>query len=126
VSCLPIGAAVHGIVPAEAKPLQLPEKGGSSLARCRHQNGGILLRGKWWIFRWRDDVIENGQLKRVDRWFAFAEKKKYATKREAMRDTFVRSKLDEINSPEYRALHRSKFRDFAERWAREVLENLKP
>src|SRR5262249_20923366 len=33
---------------------------------------------------------------------------------------------DEVNSPTYRALHRSKFRDFAERWAKDVLINLEP
>lgn len=124
--CPPLGATNSAIVPCEARPLQLPEKGGSSLARRRYQNGGVLLRGKWWIFRWREDVVEDGQLKRVERWFAFAEKKKYGTKREAMRDPFVRSKQDEIRSPNYRALHRSKFCDFAERWAKDVLIHLQP
>src|SRR5215469_11794725 len=114
------------IVSAEAEPLQLPEKGGSSLARRRHQNGAVLLRGKWWVFRWREDVVDEGQLKRVERWWAFAEKKKYGTKREALRDPFVRGKQDEVNSPTYRALHRSKFSDFAERWAKDVLINLEP
>src|SRR5215831_4036416 len=89
------GIINHRNVADEAKPLQLP-KGGSSLARRRHQNGAVLLRGKWWIFRWREDVVDEGQLKRVERWWAFAEKKKYATKREALRDPFVRGKQDEV------------------------------
>jgi integrase len=99
---------------------------GDSMARRRYQRGGIALRGKLWIFRWRDDVIEEGQLKRVERWVAFAEKKKYGTKREALRDPFVVSKQQEINSPTYRPLHRSNFREFADRWVKNVLINLEP
>lgn len=96
------------------------------MARRRYQRGGVALRGKSWIFRWRDDVIEEGRLKRVERSVAFADKKKYGTKREALRDPFVVSKQQEINSPTYRALHRSNFREFVDRWAKHVLINLEP
>jgi hypothetical protein len=113
-------------VTPEANP-GYPLKGDfERMARKRFQRGSVVLRGKSWEFRWRDDVIENGVLRRIGRREVFADRKKYATKKLAWRDSFVVRKQQEINSPTYRAMHRSNFQEFAERWGKEVLVNLEP
>jgi integrase len=96
------------------------------MARRRYQRGSVKRRGNNWIFRWREDVIEDGQLKRINKWVAFADTKKYATKREALKDSFVTEKQQELNSPTNRPLQRSNFRQFAERWVKTVLINKQP
>src|SRR5215472_17155720 len=38
---------------------------GGSLARRRFQHGQLLLLGEKWFGRWREDRIENGQVRRI-------------------------------------------------------------
>jgi integrase len=99
---------------------------GESMARRRFQRGSVVLRGDSWEFRWRDDIFVDGKHTRVGRRTKFAPRKKYPTKKLAWRDDFVVRKQQEINSPTYRPLHRSNFREFADKWATQVLVNLEP
>src|SRR5712692_6698948 len=54
-------------LPALGQPIS--EQEGNKLARRRYQTGSLLVRGKKekrWVARWREDVIEAGQIRRVN------------------------------------------------------------
>src|SRR5712692_1858451 len=39
----------------------------AAMARRRYQKGSVIPRGDSWELRWKEDVIENGELRRVHR-----------------------------------------------------------
>ena len=97
------------------------------MARRRYQRGGLILRGKKhpvWIGRWREDVIQNGTVKRVERWEPLGTKDDYPTRKLALRA--LEDRLTTINNPAYRPRPVAKFSEFAEKWQCLVLPNLKP
>jgi integrase len=114
------------IVGAEANS-SLPLKGYERMARKRFQRGQLLLRGRKhpvWIGRWREDVIEDGQIKRIQRKEILGTKADYPTRKLALRA--LEDRLANINQVAYRPRPVAKFAEFAEKWQRLVLSNLKP
>jgi integrase len=102
------------------------EQIGSSMARKRYQLGSVKLRGSSWEFRWREDVLMEGQVRRKTCRFAFAGTKDYPTRRAALRDPWVVGKLNELNSLNYRPSTVLTFEQFATRWNAEVAIQMEP
>lgn len=98
------------------------------MARRRFQRGSIVLRGKRekvWVARWREDVIgSDGKVHRVRRNEVLGTKKSFPTERLALRE--LEARLAPVNSPTYRAQRESTFRDFAEFWKKNILNQKKP
>ncbi len=94
------------------------------MARKRYQRGHLTLRGDLWIGRWREDVIENGEVKRILGWHPLGTKADYPTKKLALRA--MEDQLATINNVSYRPRPVAKFSEFAEKWQKLVLPNLKP
>jgi len=92
------------------------------LARRRYQRGRVFLRGvrnPVWVGRWREDVIENGQIRRIERSEVLGSKSDFPTKRLALRE--LEKRLAVINDPRYRARPTAAFTEFASRWESLVL-----
>ena len=94
------------------------------MARRRFQRGHLLLRGDRWIGRWREDVIEDGEIKRVLGWHDLGSKADYPTRKLALRA--MEERLSSINNVSYRPRPVATFSEFADKWQRLVLPNLKP
>ncbi len=99
------------------------ERGGN-LARRRYQKAQLFVRGKSWVLRWREDVIENGQLRRVRRSEVIGTLADYPTWRLARRAADAR--LVVVNDPCYRARPTATFAELAVRWESAVLPMVKP
>jgi integrase len=115
--------------PAEGATLraqgqQIGEQIGACLARRRFQKGSLFLRGGSWVLRWREDVIENGSVRRIYRSEVLGSKKEYPTRKLALRE--AQDRLGTVNSPNYRARPTATFRQFAARWQSTVLPQHKP
>jgi|SRR5579872_6761944 len=109
-----------------AQGQQIGERGGS-LARRRFQKGSVFLSGKKnrvWVGRWREDVIEDGRIRRTYRSEVLGSKSDYPTKRLALRE--LEKRLSVVNDPRYRARPTAKFAEFAPRWESLVLTQHKP
>lgn len=105
----------------------LPLKGIERMARRRFQRGQLLLRGTKhpvWIGRWREDLVQDGKIHRVQRWETLGTKADYPTRKLALRE--LEGRLSTINNVAYRPRPVAKFSDFANKWQRLVLPNLKP
>jgi integrase len=105
---------------------RIGERGGS-LARRRYQKGRVFLRGKKnpvWVGRWREDVIEDGRIHRIERSEVLGPKSAFPTKRLALRE--LEKRLSVVNDPRYRARPTATFADFASRWESLVLIQHKP
>jgi integrase len=123
------GAEPHSGGSNSAKCDSLPARGqkigerGGGLARRRFQKGRAFLRGKKgrevWVGRWRDDVIEDGQIRRIERSEVLGSKLDFPTKRLALRE--LEKRLVVINDPRYRARPTATFADFASGWELRVL-----
>lgn len=86
-----------------ARGQQIGERGGS-LARRRYQKGRVFLRGiknPVWVGRWREDVIEDGRIRRPERSEVLGSKSDIPTKRLALRE--LEKRLTVVNDPRYRA-----------------------
>jgi len=81
-------------------------------------------RQKVWIGRWLDDVIENGQIRRVHRSVVLGSLRELPTRKLAERE--LERRLADINNPRYRAKPAATFAQFAQRWMPSVLPQLKP
>jgi hypothetical protein len=103
---------------------QIGERRGLQLARRRFQTGSMFLRGCSWVLRWREDVIENGSLRRINRSEALGTRENYPTIRLAQRAAADR--LSAVNSPSFHARPTATFRRFATRWQSTVLPQHKP
>jgi len=95
---------------------------GGSLARRRFQSGQLYLSGDTWYGRWREDVIENGKLKRVRQRHVLGTLKDYPTKRLARRA--LDDRLSQVNRIGYRPMPTAKFSDFARTWKDRVLSQM--
>jgi len=106
----------------------LPLKGDfERMARRRYQRGQLLSRGTKhpvWIGRWREDIIQDGRVQRVQKWEILGTKEDYPTRKLALRA--LEDRLSNINNVSYRPRPVAKFKDFAEKWQRIVLPNLNP
>jgi integrase len=97
------------------------------LARRRYQKGRVFLRGKKnpvWLGRWREDLIENGRIRRIERSEVLGSKSDYPTRRLALRE--LEKRLTVVNDPRYRARPTATFAEFASRWESLVLTQHKP
>jgi integrase len=77
-----------------------------------------------WVAKWREDIIDNGKLRRIQRKEVLGTKADYPTRKLALRA--LEDRLSTINSVAYRPRPVAKFKDFAEKWQKSVLPNLKP
>lgn len=77
-----------------------------------------------WVARWREDVIDAGQVRRVYRSEAIGTLAEFPTRKLAMRE--LETRLSTINSPCYRARPTATFAEFAARWEATVLSQHKP
>jgi integrase len=129
-------------MPSAAECATLPGRGqqigerGGGLARRRYQEGRLFLRGKnpVWVGRWREDAIENDEVRRPERSDVLgspsrkvAERKRIPylpTRRLAQRE--LDKRLEVVNDPRYRARPTATFAQFASRWESLVLSQHKP
>ncbi len=89
------------------------------MARKRYQKGQLLLLGDRWFGRWREDRIENGQVRRVRVQECLGTQKDYPTLRLAQRA--LDSQLSVINHVSYRPRPTATFAEFAASWEGKVL-----
>lgn len=97
------------------------------MARRRFQNGSLFIRGKRsrvWVARWREDVIEDGRVRRVYRSEVLGTVNEFPTRKLAERE--LHSRLSTVNDPGYRARPTATFQQFASRWEGTVLTQHKP
>lgn len=109
-----------------AQRQRIGERGGN-LARRRFQKGRVFLRGKKnpvWVGRWYEDVIENGETRRIYRSEVLGTKLDFPTKCLARRE--LEKRLSVVNDPRYRARPTATFAEFASRWESLVLTQHKP
>src|SRR6516164_4510073 len=92
---------------------------GGSLARRRFQKGQLLLLGESWFGRWREDRIENQQVRRIRVQEYLGSKKDYPTRRLAERA--LNDRLSAINHVSYRPRPTATFAEFAASWESKVL-----
>jgi integrase len=101
-----------------APPIESASERGS-MARRRLQKGQLWLAGKTWYGRWREDVVDEGSVRRVRRKAAIGSKKDYPTKKLARRA--FDDRIAHVNRIDYRPMPTAKFRDFAESWKANML-----
>ena len=104
-----------------------PLEGLERMARRRFQRGQLLLRGKRnpvWVGRYREDIIRDGKIERVEKWVALGTKVDYPTRKLALRA--LEDRLSTINNVSYRPRPVAKFSEFAEKWTKNVVEQEKP
>ena len=98
-----------------------------SMARRRHQNGRVIVRGKnppVFVGRWREDVIQGEETVRVERSMVLGTVAELKTKRIAQR--LLDPILARINSFDYRPSKFSTIEKFADTWESQVLIHQKP
>ncbi len=100
------------------------------MARKRYQRGQLLQKGqrqKVWVARWREDVIRtDGSRYRLRRSEVLGTLKQYPTRRLAERALERRLAETEINALDYQPRPTATFTEFATKWQRDVLSQLKP
>jgi len=117
---------VSVILPAQGQ--QVSERREVSLARRRLQRGQLYLyegvKEAVWYERHREDVIEEGKVRRIyhNTWLGTLEE--FPTRKLAQRG--LDERLRPINAPGYRARPTARFADFAARWEGIVLVQHKP
>jgi integrase len=116
------------IVSREGRQVGGPKE---NMARRRFQQGSLKLRkgkrGKVWVARWLEDVIENGRTRRVYRSEVLGtggKRGEFPTARLARRE--LQARLSVVNDPSYRARPTANFAEFAIRWKASVLVQYKP
>ncbi len=119
-----------GIVSAEANTA-IPLKGDfERMARRRYQQGQLLQKGKKkkvWVGRWREDTIRpDGTRYRQRRSEILGTLKDYPTRRLAERALEQRLSEAKVNSLDYRPRPTATFQEFAMKWEKDVLSQLKP
>ncbi|MFZ0858348.1 MAG: tyrosine-type recombinase/integrase [Candidatus Acidiferrales bacterium] len=103
---------------------RINEQGGS-LARRRFQTGSLMLEGKSWVARWREDVVESdNRTRRIRKSQVIGTLAELPTKKLARRRLEVM--LARINSAGYRPVRIATLIEFSERWKSEVLSQRKP
>jgi integrase len=98
------------------------------MARRRYQRGHLRLRGKKekvWVAKWREDVIlPDGSTRRIQKGEVLGTLAEYKTRRLAERE--LERRLSEVNSLTYQPRPTATFREFATKWQKDVLTQLKP
>lgn len=95
------------------------------MARRRFQTGSVLLRGKKWYGKYREDLIQSdGSVTRVQRRIVLGTKRDYPTKQLAKRQ--LQATLAKINSLDYRGERIATVEEFAHKWREQALSHLKP
>ncbi len=126
-------AVLVGSIGAQGQYVNEP---GGLLARRRHQRGTLLTRvindanghilRTTWVGRWQEDVIQNGQLRRVRRSEVLGDKKEGDLPTRALARRRLEERLAVVNDPLYRARPSSTFAEFAKRWEALVVIQYKP
>jgi len=120
----------HAIVSAEANTADPLTGDVKRMARRRYQNGQLLLKGKKkkvWVARWREDIIRSdGTRHRPRRSEVLGTLKDYPTRRLAERALEQRLSMARVNSLDYQPRPTATFREFATKWQKNVLSQLKP
>lgn len=103
---------------------QVGERGGC-LARRRYQRGSVILKGKTWVGRWREDVIgADSFVRRIRVARPIGTLGELPTKKLALRR--LELYLAKINAPGYRPGRVATLVEFVERWRADVLVQHKP
>lgn len=103
---------------------QIGERGGC-LARRRYQRGSVILKGKAWVGRWREDVIgADSIVRRIRVARPIGTLAELPTKKLALRR--LELYLAKINAPGYRPGRVATLAEFVERWRADVLVQHKP
>ena len=130
------GVPCHGEPPvsgvlSRTNCVRLPAQGqrvsgpGVNMARRRYQKGNLERRGNAWTLRWREDVVlADGTVRRELRRTVLGTVEEFPTKRLAEREAL--SFLARVNRLDYRPVKRATFEEFAESWAHQVIDLLKP
>jgi integrase len=125
-----IPAEGRGIVFAEANTGNPLRGDFERMARRRYQRGQLILKGKRqkvWVARWREDTIRpDDSTHRLRRSEVLGTLKEYPTRRLAERALEQRLSETEINSLNYQPRPTATFREFATKWQKDVLSQLKP
>jgi integrase len=130
------GGAVSALVPpydtvSDEANTAVPLRGDfKRMARRRYQKGQLLLKGKKgkrWVARWREDIIRpDGTRYRQRRSETLGTQKEYPTRRLAERALEQRLTEARVNSLDYKPRPTATFREFAMKWNKDVLSQLKP
>ena len=122
-----VAGTEHDIVLAEANSA-VPLKGDfERMARRRFQRGQLVLRGKRnpvWVGRYREDIIRDGKIQRLEKWVILGTRTDYPTRKLALRA--LEDLLTDINNLSYRPRPVAQFSEFAKRWQEIVLSQHKP
>lgn len=96
-----------------------------AMARRRFQHGQLTEETDRWVIRWREDVVDpiTNETRRVRRWDVLP-KVLFPTKRLAQRE--LASRLDAVNSDNYRPKVLISFARFAAKWEETILVHRKP
>jgi hypothetical protein len=96
------------------------------MARRRYQKGCLFIRGKVWVARWREDLIEpDGTPRRKLRWEVLGPVSEIRSRREAQK--FLDSRLRPINAGRQLPQSTISFERFVrEHWEPAVIPTLKP
>ena len=120
----------HGIVLPEANTRNPLRGDFERMARRRYQKGQLFQKGKRqkvWVARWREDGVRpDGSRFRLRRSEVLGTSKQYPTRRLAERALERRLAETEINSLNYQPRPTVSFREFATKWQKDVLSQLKP
>lgn len=97
------------------------------MARTRYQEGSLRLRkGKkrsTWYGSWRIDVLQGSQVVRKQICEVLGTDEDFPTRKLARRE--LDRRLAEINDPNYKARPITPFKEFAEKWIKDVLPQFK-
>ena len=93
------------------------------MARRRYQKGSVVPRGNSWELRWKEDVIENGVLRRVHRSKSIS-KDDFPTMRLARRELDRLMNEAGVNNEDYRPSFLGTFHTFAEEWKQKVVSTM--
>jgi len=94
------------------------------MARRRYQRGSVILRGESWEGRWKEDVFENGVLRRIHRSKVLGTIQQYPTKRLARRELDRVMNEAGINNEDYQPSILGTFYAFAEEWKQKVASTM--
>jgi integrase len=113
-------------VPPQRAVESMSQFEGGSLARRRYQKGNLTLRGKGkkWVAKWREDVIEtSGLVRRIQKREVIGTLKEYPTRKLAQRA--LDQRLSGVNSLTYKPSSVATFAEFSTKWQRDVLSQHK-
>ena len=99
-----------------------PWKAGT-MARRRYQKGSVIPRGDSWELRWKEDVVENGELRRLHRSKSISQAE-FPTKRLARRELDRLMNEAGVNDEQYQPSTLGTFHTFAEEWKQKVVTTM--